>query len=282
MNLGILGFEFFQNALIASLIASMTCGIIGSYVVVKRLAALSGGLAHAAFGGIGLGYLLGFDPVAGAVAFTTGIGLLMGVIREKMDEHMDTLIGAVWAGGMAAGILFIALSPGYAPELFGFLFGNILLIPTGDLVLMGVLAAIILVVVLALFAKLQAVTFDEEYARVMNLPVTALFLLLMFLISFTVVVLIRVVGMILVIALLTLPAAIAREYAHRLPVMMVFATAFAALFTIGGLFLSYYLDVPSGATIILLAVLGYCVMLAARGWKRIARKAPGDTGAGQE
>ncbi len=275
MSPGILAFEFFQNALIAGVIASITCGIIGSFVVAKRLASMSGGLAHAAFGGIGLGYLLGFGPVAGAVVFTTGIGLVMGLIREKMDEHMDTLIGAVWAGGMAAGILFIALSPGYAPELFGFLFGNILLIPTGDLVLMAVLAAIILAVVLLLFTHLQAVTFDEEYARVMNLPVTALFLVLMFLISLTVVSLIRVVGMILVIALLTLPAAIAREYAHRLPVMMVYATILAAACTIGGLFLSYFLDVPSGATIILLAVGGYVLMLAARRWRRTAGWAKG-------
>lgn len=264
MTLGILAYEFFRNAVIAGLIASIACGIIGSYVVVKRLVSVSGGLAHAAFGGIGLGYLLGFDPVAGAVGFTAGIALLMGLIREKMHQHIDTLVGAVWAGGMAAGILFIALSPGYAPELFGFLFGNILLIPTGDLVLMGVLALVIGVVVTVLFTQLEAVTFDEEYAKVMNLPVTGLFLLLMFLIALTVVVLIRVVGIILVIALLTLPAAIAREYSSRLPVMMILSAGFAAIFTLGGLFLSYELDVPSGATIILLAAGGYGLMLLAR------------------
>jgi zinc transport system permease protein len=261
MSLGILAYDFFRNAVIAGMIASVACGIIGSYVVVKRLVSMSGGLAHAAFGGIGLGYLFGFDPVAGAFGFTTVIAIAIGLIREKMDQHIDTLVGAVWAGGMAAGILFIALAPGYAPDLFGFLFGNILLIPTGDLVLMAVLALVICVLVALLFPQLQAVTFDEEYARVMNLPVTALFLLLMLLIALTVVVLIRVVGIILVIALLTLPAAIAREYTHALFSMMLFATALAAVFTLGGLYLSYYLDVPSGATIILLAVAGYCLML---------------------
>jgi zinc transport system permease protein len=264
MSLGILGYDFFRNAVIAGLIASVSCGIIGSYVVVKRLVSMSGGLAHAAFGGIGLGYLLGFDPVAGAVGFTTAIALAIGLIREKMDQHMDTLVGAVWAGGMAAGILFIALAPGYAPDLFGFLFGNILLIPNSDLVLMAVLALIICALVAILFPQLQAITFDEEYARVMNLPVTALFLLLVLLIALTVVVLIRVVGIILVIALLTLPAAIAREYSHALLSMMLLATGLAAVFTLGGLFLSYYLNVPSGATIILLAVAGYGLMLGSK------------------
>jgi zinc transport system permease protein len=205
--------------------------------------------------------------VAAAAYFTAGIAFAIGLVREKMEEHMDTLVGAVWAGGMAAGILFIALAPGYAPDLFGFLFGNILLIPTGDLVIMALLSLVILAVVAILYPGLEAVTFDEEYAKVMNLPVTALFLLLILLIALTVVVLIRVVGIILVIALLTLPAAIAREYTGRLPGMMVLAAALSAAFMLAGLFLSYYLDVPSGATIILLAVACYGLMLASRRWR---------------
>jgi len=258
---GILAYEFFRNAIIGALIASVVCGIIGSYVVVKRMVSLSGGLAHAAFGGIGLGYFLGIDPVAGAVAFTTGIALVIGLIREKFGQYMETLIGAVWAAGMALGILFIALTPGYAPDLFGFLFGNILLIPTSDLFIMALLALVICIVVMIQFNQLMAVTFDEEYARVMNLPVTALLLVLLLLIAFTVVVLIRVVGIILVIALLTLPAAMAREYTQSIRVMMVLSMGIATLCSLGGLFLSYVLDVPSGATIILLAAGGYCLVL---------------------
>jgi zinc transport system permease protein len=267
MTIGILAYDFFRNAVIASLVASVACGIIGSFVVVKRLVSMSGGLSHAAFGGIGLGYLLGVDPVTTAAWFTAGIALAIGLVREKMEEHMDTLVGAVWAGGMAAGILFIALAPGYAPDLFGFLFGNILLIPTGDLAIMALLSLVVFSLVLILYPRLQAVTFDEEYAKVMNLPVTALFLLLVLLIALTVVVLIRVVGIILVIALLTLPAAIAREYSSRLPAMMVMATALSSAFMLAGLFLSYYLDVPSGATIILLAVACYGLMLLSRKWR---------------
>lgn len=258
---GILGYEFFRNAVIAGLISSVVCGIIGTYVVVKRLVSMSGGLAHAAFGGIGLGYFLGIDPVTAAVGFTTAIALLIGVIREKLAQQMETLIGAVWAAGMALGILLIALTPGYAPDLFGFLFGNILLIPTGDLLLMGLLALVICTVVGLWFNQLMAITFDEEYARVMNLPATALFLLLLFLIALSVVVLIRVVGVILVIALLTLPGATAREFSRSIGTMMAFSIGFATACSIGGLFLSYMLDVPSGATIILLAAAGYGLTL---------------------
>jgi zinc transport system permease protein len=261
MILDILAYEFFRNAVIEALIASIVCGVIGSYVVVKRMVSLSGGLAHAAFGGIGLGYFLGIDPVAGAVAFTTGIALVIGLIREKLGQYMETLIGAVWAAGMALGILFIALTPGYAPDLFGFLFGNILLIPTSDLIIMAMLALVICTVVMIQFNQLMAVTFDEEYARVMNLPVTTLLIVLLLLVALTIVVLIRLVGVILVIALLTLPAAMAREYTQKIRVMMVLSMGIATLCSLGGLFLSYALDVPSGATIILLAAGGYCLVL---------------------
>src|SRR5512136_2273445 len=261
MILDILAYEFFRNAVIAALIASIVCGIIGSYVVVKRMVSLSGGLAHAAFGGIGLGYFLGINPVAGAIAFTAGIAFVIGLVREKLGQYMETLIGAVWAAGMALGILFIALTPGFAPDLFGFLFGNILLIPTSDLIIMALLALVICTVVMIQFNQLLAVTFDEEYARVMNLPVTTLIIVLLLLIALTIVVLIRLVGSILVIALLTLPAAMAREYTQRIRVMMVLSMGIAALCSLGGLFLSYTLDVPSGATIILLAAGGYCLVL---------------------
>ncbi|MDD1710601.1 MAG: metal ABC transporter permease [Methanoregulaceae archaeon] len=264
MMLGILGFEFFRNAVIAGLIASIVCGIIGSFIIVKRLVSLSGGLAHTAFGGIGLGYFLGIDPFLGAAGFTVGSALLIGTIREKFGQYMETLTGVVWAAGMAIGILFIALTPGYAPELFGFLFGNILLIPSEDLVIMGILALVILGIVTAGFNQLIAVTFDEEYARVMNLPVTSLLLLLLLLIAISVVILLRVVGIILVIALLTIPPAIAREYTSSMRSMMCLSVLAAAVCTIGGLFLSYTMNVPSGATIILLATGGYGIMLLER------------------
>ncbi len=276
MMLSILGFAFFRNAVAAGLMASIVCGIIGSFVLVKRLVSLSGGLAHAAFGGVGLGYFLGVDPFLGAAGFTLAIALLIGTIREKFGQYMETLIGVVWAAGMATGVLFIALTPGYAPDLFGFLFGNILLIPSEDLIVMGILTLGTILIVTAGFNQLVAVTFDEEYARVMNLPVTALLLLLLLLIAFSVIILLRVVGIILVIALLTIPPAIAREYSGSMRSMISLSVLVAAGCTIGGLFLSYAMNVPSGATIILLATIGYGLMLFERRMaRRRAQGAPG-------
>jgi len=255
--LEVLGFEFFRNALIAGVLASVACGIIGTYVVVRRMVAISGGISHAAFGGIGLGYYLGIDPLAGATGFTVATALGMGALQLRAKQQMDTLIGAVWAAGMALGILFVYLTPGFAPDLFSYLFGNILLVPRGDILLMTVLTVVIVAVVALLYRELQAVTFDPDYARVMNLPVERLSLLLLVLIALTVVMLIRVVGIILVIALLTLPAAISRLYTTRIWSMMLGAVALGVIFTVAGIWLSYLANVPSGATIILVSTLAY-------------------------
>jgi zinc transport system permease protein len=255
--LEVLGFEFFRNALIAGVLASVTCGIIGTYVVVRRMVAISGGMSHAAFGGIGLGYYLGIDPLAGATGFTVATALGMGALQLRAKQQMDTLIGAVWAAGMALGILFVYLTPGFAPDLFSYLFGNILLVPRGDILLMAVLTVVIVAVVALLYQELQAVTFDPDYARVMNLPVERLSLLLLVLIALTVVMLIRVVGIILVIALLTLPAAISRLYTTRIWSMMLGAVVLGVVFTGMGIWLSYLANVPSGATIILVSTLAY-------------------------
>jgi zinc transport system permease protein len=253
----VLGFEFFRNALVAGALASVACGIIGTYVVVRRMVSVSGGISHAAFGGIGLGYFLGIDPLIGAAGFTVATALGMGALQLRAKQQMDTLIGAVWAAGMAIGILFVYLTPGFAPDLFSYLFGNILLVPRGDILLMTVLVVIIVAVVAFLYREFQAVTFDPDYATVMNLPVERLSLLLLVLIALTVVMLIRVVGIILVIALLTLPAAISRLYTTRIWSMMLGAVALGIIFTVAGIWLSYLANVPSGATIILVSTLVY-------------------------
>ncbi|MCE5338651.1 MAG: metal ABC transporter permease [Methanomicrobiaceae archaeon] len=253
----VLGFEFFRNALVAGALASVACGIIGTYVVVRRMVSVSGGISHAAFGGIGLGYFLGIDPLIGAAGFTVATALGMGALQLRAKQQMDTLIGAVWAAGMAIGILFVYLTPGFAPDLFSYLFGNILLVPRGDILLMTLLVVIIVAVVAFLYRELQAVTFDPDYATVMNLPVERLSLLLLVLIALTVVMLIRVVGIILVIALLTLPAAISRLYTTRIWSMMLGAVALGIIFTVAGIWLSYLANVPSGATIILVSTLVY-------------------------
>ena len=253
----VLGFEFFRNALIAGALASVACGIIGTYVVVRRMVAISGGISHAAFGGIGLGYFLGIDPLIGAAGFTVAAALGMGTLQLRARQQMDTLIGAVWAAGMALGILFVYLTPGFAPDLFSYLFGNILLVPRSDILLMTILVVVIVATVAFLYREFQAVTFDPDYATVMNLPVERLSLLLLVLVALTVVMLIRVVGIILVIALLTLPAAISRLYTTRIWSMMLLAAALGVVFTVTGIWLSYLLNAPSGATIILVSTLAY-------------------------
>lgn len=260
----VLAMAFFRNALLAGLLASIACGVIGTYVVVRRMVSLSGGISHAAFGGIGLGYFLGFDPLVSATIFTVAVALGMGELSMRRRQNLETLIGAVWATGMALGILFVYLTPGFAPDLFGYLFGNILLVPESDLLLMVALVVVILAVVALFFREFFAVTFDEEYARVMNLPTERIMLLLLVLVALTVVMLIQVVGIILVIALLTIPAAIAREFSSHLGRMMALAVALGAVFTVSGIFLSYFFNVPSGSTIILVSAAVYGAVMAVR------------------
>lgn len=266
-----LQYPFFQRALLVGLLASVACGVVGSFVVVKRITSLSGGLSHAAFGGVGLGYLLGFPPLLGAAGFSLLCGLGIGLTYQRMRSALDTLVSIVWSAGMALGILFIALRSGYPPDLMSYLFGSILFVSVDSVLMVGVLDIAILLSVFLCFAELQAICFDEEFARSLGLPVERLFLLLMALVSLAVVTLIKVVGIILVIALLTVPAATARLWVERLSVMMLLATLLGAACTTGGLLLSYSLsdqldvNVPPGPVIILLAVVLFAVSLALRG-----------------
>jgi zinc transport system permease protein len=248
-----LQYEFMRNALMAGLLAAVACGIVGVYVVVKRIVFISGGIAHASFGGIGLGYFLGISPIIGALVFSVASGLAIGGITRKTKLPADTAIGILWAIGMALGVIFINLTPGYAPDLMSYLFGNILTVPVSDILLMLVLDAVIIGIVVFFYKEYLILSFDEEYATAVGMPVERLYLLLLAMIALTVVVLIRVVGMILVIALLTFPAAMARQFTHDMKRMMLLSVIFGFLFTLGGLWLSYELKLPSGATIILLA-----------------------------
>lgn len=251
--LEVLQYEFMRNALIAGLLASVACGIIGVYVVVKRIVFISGGIAHASFGGIGLGYLLGINPVLGAMFFAIASALGMGLVTKRTRLPEDTAIGILWAMGMALGIIFISLAPGYAPDLFSYLFGNILTVPAFDLILMLILDVVIIAVVLLFYKEFLLLSFDEEFSTIAGVPTQRLYLLLLCLIALTVVVLIRVVGIILVIALLTIPAALARQFTHSIKKMMLLAILAGAVFTFSGLWLSYLLDLASGATIILVS-----------------------------
>jgi len=267
-------YAFMRHAMEAGLLVSIACGIIGSYVVVKKMAFMAGGVAHISFGGIGLGYFLGFNPLLTALVFTTASAIGIGFSTKKSRLSEDTLVGVFWASGMALGALFIALTPGYPPDLFSYLFGDILVVSPTDLILMLVIDVVIVLVVSLLYKELLAVAFDEEFAQVRGVPAGALYLLLLALIAFTVIALIRAVGIILVIALLTIPAAMARQYVRSLKGMMVLSTVFGALFIFAGLFLSYVLNLSfevrlsSGATIVLLGALSFFITRAIRSFRR--------------
>ena len=259
---------FLQNALIAGVLASIACGLIGTYVVVMRISYLAGGIAHSVMGGMGLAYYLGGSPFIGALIAAVVSALIIGWVRLYWQEREDTLIGALWASGMALGILFISQTPGYQVDLMSYLFGNILLVAEGDLWLMVAMDAVIVLAIVLLYRPFQAVAFDAQFARLRGLPVNALYLLLLCIIALTVVLLIQVVGLILVIALLTLPAAIAGHYTRTLGSMMALATLLGLAFTTGGLAISYQPDLPAGACIILLAAATFIVSAIVAGRKK--------------
>ncbi|MDH3638121.1 MAG: metal ABC transporter permease [Gammaproteobacteria bacterium] len=244
---------FLRTALAAGVLASVGCGIMGSFVVVKRIGYLAGGIAHSVLGGMGAALYFGFSPLAGALAAALVAAMLIGLIRLNWKAAEDTLIGALWAIGMAVGIIFIAKTPGYSTDLMSYLFGNILLVPTRDLWIMASLDVFLLAAVGLFYRQFLAVVFDEEFADLRGVPVPFFYLALLCLVAVTVVLLIQVVGLILVIALLTLPAAIAGHYVQSLNMMMIVATILGGVFTTGGLAISYAPDLPPGPTMILLA-----------------------------
>ena len=252
-----LQYDFMRNALLAGLLVSISCGIIGSLVVVNRIVFISGGIAHAAFGGVGLGFFYGFSPFVGAAFFASGVSLIMGAVSLKSKHRADTIIGVLWAIGMAVGIILIDLTPGYHVDLMSYLFGSILAVPAADLWLMLPLDGFILLVVLLFYKEFVALSYDEEFAFVVGIPVKTLYLLLLGMTALSIVMIIRVVGLILVIALLTIPPYIAEKYTRSLGRMMVLSSILGVCFTLSGLWLSYVFDLTSGATIILVAGVGF-------------------------
>ncbi len=250
-----------RNALLAGVLAAIACGVVGVYVVVKKIVFISGGIAHASFGGIGIGYFLGINPVLGALLFAIASALTMGTVTRKTKLPEDTVIGVLWAVGMAIGIIFVKLTPGYAPDLFSYLFGDILFVPVSDLILMLVLDIVIISVVLLLNKEFLILSFDEEFGTVVGVPTNSIYLILLCLIALTVVVLMRAVGIILVIALLTIPAAMARQFTHSLSKMMLLSALFGIVFAVLGLWLSYELNIASGATIVLVGVVLFSISL---------------------
>jgi zinc transport system permease protein len=261
-------YAFVQYALLAGVLASVACGIVGTYVVVRRITYLAGGISHCVLGGLGAALYFQrvhgwhwLTPLVGAIIAALAAAMIIGLVSLRAKQREDTVIGALWAVGMAVGVLFIARTPGYSQDLMSYLFGNILMVSPGDLWLMAALDALVVVLGLVFYNQFLAVCFDEEFARVRGMRVEFYYLLLLGLTALTVVLLVTVVGIILVIALLTLPVAVAGHFARRLWQMMALATVFSILFTTAGLAISYKPDLPAGATIIVLAGAVYLVVL---------------------
>ncbi|MDL2275999.1 metal ABC transporter permease [Desulfosarcina sp. OttesenSCG-928-G10] len=255
-------FEFMQNALVAGLLASLICGIMGSLVVVNRIVFLSGGIAHTAYGGIGLAFYMGWPYLAGTLGFSLAAAMMMAAVTLKARHRADTIIGVLWAVGMATGIILIDLSPGYQVDLMSYLFGSILTVPDTDLWMMGIISVVIVIFVAFYYFDILAMSYDEEFARIRGVPVTCLYFLVIAMLTLTIVMVIQVVGLILVIALLTIPPFIMEQYARSLAVMMVGAALLGMVFTISGLWISYAFDLTSGASIILVAGVFFFLNLA--------------------
>lgn len=256
-----LQFEFMRHALLAGLLASIACGIIGTLVVVNRIVFISGGIAHAAYGGVGLAFFLGFPPLLGAAGFSLVVSSIMAMVTLSNKQRADTIVGVLWAVGMALGIILTDLSAGYNVDLMSYLFGSILAVPRSDLVAMAALDLLVLAVVGLFYNSFLAMSFDEEFAVATGVPVKPLYFALLVMTALVVVMVIRVVGLILVIALFTIPPYIAERYSGSLRGMMTFSVALSSLFTVIGLWLSYLFNLTSGATIILVAALFFFASL---------------------
>lgn len=279
---------FLQYALLTGLLAGVACGIIGTYVVVRRITYIADGIAHAVLGGMGAALFLNrvclwkdVAPLHGAIAAALISAVIIGLVSLWAREREDTVISALWATGMAAGVIFIAKSPGYNEDLMSYLFGNILMVSKQDLGMLALLDCIIVAVGLLFYNQFFAVCFDDEFARLRGVKVEIYYLLLLCLAALTVVVLATVVGVVMVVALLTLPSGIAAMFATSLWRMMIIAGALTALFSTAGVAVSYGPDFPAGATTIMLAGAAYLVAAAFKAgfsrWNTLRSRGDGHT-----
>ncbi len=270
--------EFLRLALYVAMLASVSFGIIGTYVITRRISYLAGAISHCVFGGIGAGLylqkkvgLVWFDPMYGAVTAAILAAVIIGIVSLYAKQREDTVIGALWATGMAIGLLFIDLTPGYF-DMFSYLFGDILLISRGDLWMVLCLDIVVVTVSVYFYNKFLAVCFDDEFARLRGIHVGLFYILLLCLTALTIVLLVRVVGIIMVIALLTIPAAVAGQFAKRLWQMMLLAVFFCLVFSWTGLAVSYSYKLSSGPVIILISGMTYMIILScAHMYKRLKR-----------
>jgi zinc transport system permease protein len=255
--LSLFDFGFFRNAFLAAVLASITCGMIGTYIVSRRIVFISGGITHASFGGIGMGYYFGFNPILGAIIFGILSALGIEFFTKKADLREDSAIAMLWSLGMALGVIFIFLTPGYSPNLMSYLFGDILTVTHNDLLWLFLLTIFVAGFIIFFYRMILFVSFDEEFALTNNVPVRLFNSILISLIALTIVLNIRVVGIILVMSLLTIPQAIANLFTKQFSRMIIYSILFGFIGSMGGLVFSYFYDIPSGAAIIFTLVVLY-------------------------
>ncbi|MDR1869060.1 MAG: metal ABC transporter permease [Treponema sp.] len=263
-------FPFLRNALAAGLLSSLLFGILGSVVTVRRIGSLAGAVSHAVLGGIGLAlyisayYIPGFPPILGAFVFAVLSAIVIGLVSLKAKQREDTVINAIWVIGMSIGIIFMAKTPGYT-DPSTWLFGNILLISNQDIILLALLGIIVLLLAWRFYAQIEASSFDEEFARTRGVPVEKIFLILLGITAVAIVLLQTYVGIVMVIAMLTLPAGCAGVFSRSLGGMMLSSSLFSALFSVGGLLTGWIFDLPIGAMTVIFAgivFLGFSVFRA--------------------
>jgi zinc transport system permease protein len=260
----LLNYEFFTNAVLAALLASISCGITGTYIVTRRIVFMSGGLTHASFGGIGIGYFLGINPVVGAAVFAVLSALGIEYFSQKAKLRNDSVIAMFWALGMATGIIFIYISPGYAPDLMSYLFGNILTVSASDILFMAILTAVILLFFILFIKAIMFISFDEEFASTKNIPGRLFSYLLIVLVALTVVVNIKVIGIILVLSLLTIPQNIANTFSRDYRKIILYSVLFGFAGIVAGLAGAYYINIPSGASVVFILVVMLAVVKTVR------------------
>lgn len=252
-----LQFEFMQNALTAGVLTAVICGLLGALIVVNRISFISGGIAHSAYGGIGIAIYWKLPFLITTLSFSVGAALIIGLISLHKKHRADSIIGVLWAAGMSLGIILAELTPGYRGELIGYLFGSILTVSSTEIYLMGGLAFITLSGISFFYQDLLALSYDEEFAKVKGVPTDLFYIGVLILLALSVVSVVRVVGMVLIIALLTIPPLIIEPYVKSLKGMMTGAVILNVMFTVVGLYCSYTMDLASGASIVLIATVAY-------------------------
>ncbi|MGI0439735.1 metal ABC transporter permease [Helicobacter himalayensis] len=267
--LEILEFSFFQNALLCAVLTSIACGIVGALAMINRLISLAGGITHGAFGGIGVAFYFGLPLLLSVSIWTLLLALFLGFIMQRYPNRSENIIAVIWAFGMAFGLILLDLTPGYKSDIMGYLFGSILAIAPSDLVLLGVCDGVFIVLILCFYRQFEALSFDFEFTKLQGVNARAFYYLFIIMIAFCIVLSIRVVGLILVIALLSIPCFIAENFTKRLGSMIFCSILLSAFFCISGLFVSYFYNLTSGASIIIIASIAFGICVALKSFYKL-------------